>query len=94
MTHMKYSFLEKSQFENVAPVLFDILENNMNKIAPTGRTKEENYRYVEAAANKLNTKSIGVLGTLGLKVVGELHNGSCVQLRGDFADLIKWYRKK
>lgn len=54
----------------------------------------ENFRYVEAASNKLNKKSIGVLGTLGLKIVGELHEGSCVQLRGDFADLLKWYRKK
>lgn len=166
---MKYSYLEKSEFENVASVLFDILEFNMNKIAPTGRTKEENYaiwhkevsskvendevlfaiatseesreivaffehhidgetfvmdefqiaeayhgkgnvfrdmyafiienigenlRYVEAAANKLNKKSIGVLGTLGLEIVAEIHNGSCVQLRGNFEDLLKWHRKK
>ena len=52
------------------------------------------YRYVEAAANKLNTKSIGVLYTLGLKAVGELHNGGCLLLRGDFDDLLKWFRKK
>lgn len=50
--------------------------------------------YVEAAANKLNKKSIGVLGTLGLEVVGELHNGGCVLMRGKYADLLAWYRKK
>lgn len=50
--------------------------------------------YVEAAANKLNKKSIGVLGTLGLEVVGELHNGGCVLMRGKYSDLLAWYNKK
>jgi len=168
MMEMKYSILDNSMFESVAPAFFAILANNMTKICSTGRTYEEDYSlwhedvsrlvqndkvnfavateeesgeiaaffeyhidgdtfvmdefqisekyhgkgnvfrdmygfiidnigeecsYVEAASNKLNKKSIGVLGTLGLKIVGELHEGSCVQLRGNFADLIKWYRK-
>ena len=50
--------------------------------------------YVEAAANKLNKKSIGVLGTLGLEKAGELHNGGCVLMRGKYTDLLNWYRKK
>ena len=50
--------------------------------------------YVEAAANKLNKKSIGVLGTLGLEVAGELHNGGCVLMRGKYSDLLNWYNRK
>lgn len=164
---MKFSYLEKSKFDSVCSTLFKILANNMDKIAPTGHPREEDYKvwyadvsekvkddkfnivlatddndeiagffefhttddtfvmdeiqispafhgkgnvfrnihgfvfenigydykFVEAAANKLNSKSIGVLGTLGLKPVGELHNGSCLLLRGDFSDLLKWYNK-
>ena len=50
--------------------------------------------YVQAAANKLNQKSIGVLGTLGLEIVGELHNGGCVLMKGKYSDLMKWYNRK
>lgn len=165
---VKYALLEKEKFDSVSEELFDILANNMDKIAPTGKSREENYKawyadvspkvkndeinivvatdegvgkiaaffefhttadtlvmdeiqigedyhgkgvfrgiyafvfekigtdylYVEAAANKLNSNSIGVLHTLGLKPVGELHDGMCLLLRGDFADLMSWYKRK
>ena len=47
--------------------------------------------YVEAYANKLNYKSIGILKTLGLKAVGENKSGKSFRFRGDFKDLVKWH---
>jgi hypothetical protein len=166
---IKYDYLKKENFENIARDLFEILANNMDGIAPTGNPREDDYKtwhsdvspkvekdevsfllateeetgnivaflehhftedtlvldevqiskayhgkgnvfrdihgvvinsapegcvYVEAAANKLNSKSIGVLGTLGLKVAGELHNGGCVLMRGSFSDFLQWYKRK
>lgn len=104
------SFLEKEKFDTVSGALFEILANNMDEIqiAPTYhgnglfrkiyRFVFDNFttdcNYVEAAANKLNKNSIGVLQTLGLKIVGELHGGGCALLRGSFDDLMAWYRRK
>ena len=47
--------------------------------------------YVEAYANKLNHKSIGILGKLGLKIVGENRSGKSFHFKGNFADLMSWY---
>ena len=46
---------------------------------------------VEAYADKRNTKSLGVLGHLGLAVVGETKNRISLHLRGDFARLKEKY---
>ena len=46
---------------------------------------------VEAYADKRNTKSLGVLGHLGLTVIGENKNGVSWHLRGDFAVLKEKY---
>ncbi len=47
--------------------------------------------YVEAYANKLNHKSIGILGKLGLKVVGENKSGKSFHFKGSFEDLTAWH---
>jgi len=166
---VKFSYLKKENFDEIARALFEILANNMDGIAPTGNPREDDYKtwygdvrekvinnevqivlaiddasneiaaffeyhttkdtlvmdeiqiakayhgkgnvfrniygfvfdnigtdylYVEAAANKLNKKSIGVLHTLGLEIVGELHGGGCAKLKGNFADLLSWYQRK
>ncbi len=49
--------------------------------------------YVEAYADKRNTKSLAVLGHLGLTVAGENKNKICWHLRGDFAVLKGKYGK-
>ncbi len=43
---MKYRFtyLDKQFIENTLPFLFDILHSNMNVIAPTGNTYEDDFR--------------------------------------------------
>ena len=46
---------------------------------------------VEAYADKRNTKSLGVLGHLGLTVIGENKNGISWHLQGDFAVLKEKY---
>ncbi len=46
---------------------------------------------VEAYADKRNTKSLGVLGHLGLTVIGENKNKISWHLRGDFAVLKEKY---
>ena len=47
--------------------------------------------YVEAYANKLNHKSIGILGKLGLKAVGENKSGKSFHFKGSFKDLTAWH---
>lgn len=49
-------------------------------------------RYVEAYANKNNTKSLGILARLGLSVVED--TDTRCYLRGNYEDLVKWYEKK
>ena len=39
-----FEYLDKSDFSTVAPVIFCILADNMEKIAPTGNTREEDYK--------------------------------------------------
>jgi RimJ/RimL family protein N-acetyltransferase len=38
-----FSFLEKSRAAEFAPALFDLMYENMRVIAPTGKTREEDY---------------------------------------------------
>ena len=40
---MKLQYLNKDEFTQRAPRLFTILADNMNKIAPTGNAREEDY---------------------------------------------------
>ena len=40
MHHYRFSFLNKAKARDVLPLLFDILHENMDKIAPSGRTYE------------------------------------------------------
>ena len=54
----------------------------------------EDIRYVEAYANKKNTKSLGILEKLGLSIIGENTNGLSYHLRGSYTDLLKWYKKE
>lgn len=51
----------------------------------------ENICFVEAYANKNNTKSLGILKKLGLSVVGENELGTRCHLRGTYEDLLNWY---
>ena len=53
----------------------------------------EDIRFVEAYADKRNTKSLAVLGHLGLAVIGENKNQISWHLRGDFAVLKEKYGK-
>ncbi len=161
-----FSFLEKTEFTSVSEALFSILADNMERIAPTGNTREEDYKswfcgvseglkrderqivlikvkneivgffqyyvnadtfmmeeiqfipryqktslfrslyaflienlrndivFVEAYANKLNKKSMGILEHMGLISVGVNKSGSCCHYRGKYSDLIKWYNSK
>ncbi len=50
-------------------------------------------KYVEAYANKSNSKSLGILGRLGLEVIGENKTGSCWHLRGDYSSFLSWLGK-
>ena len=45
--------------------------------------------YVEAYANKKNTKSQGILEHLGLVCVGENRNGKSFYFKGKYADLVR-----
>lgn len=151
MAHFIY--LNKAEFDKFADKIFNILADNMTDIAPTGNSREEDFKlwykavsgaikdenryvvliyetgtdtfmmeelqicsefqgkddifrdlfgfvlknispellHVEAYANKLNYKSIGILGKLGLKNIGENKNGKSFHFKGDFADLMSWY---
>ena len=47
--------------------------------------------FVEAYTDKRNNKSIGILGKLGLRIIGENKNGISYHFRGTYADLLNWY---
>lgn len=164
-----FVYVNKTEFDKFADRIFDILADNMIAIAPTGNSREDDFRlwykaiggaikdenryviliyksgtdniigffqysvsadtfmmeelqicaefqgkdnifrdlfgfvlknispellYVEAYANKLNHKSIGILGKLGLKNIGENKNGKSFHFKGDFTDLMSWYAKE
>lgn len=43
-TFAEFSYLNKTKFNEYAPYIFGILADNMTKIAPTGNTREEDYK--------------------------------------------------
>lgn len=164
--NVSFEYLDKKDFSAVACDMFTVLADNMEKIAPTGNTREEDYKcwydgvsdgltrderqiilikadnvivgffqyytnsdtfmmeeiqlrekyqgenifrklygfllpdvkddikFVEAYANAANHKSIGILGHLGLSKIGVNKNGCSFHFRGNFSDLIKWYKSK
>ena len=164
---VEFSYLSKNEFNKYASQLFSVLYDNMTEIAPTGNSREEDYkswykamcgemqsdkrhiivisnanmkeiigffkysinegvfvmediqikalyrgkcnifrslygfvhehinediRFVEAYADKKNTKSLAILEKLGLSVVGENKNGISYHLRGTYEDLVNWYK--
>ena len=48
--------------------------------------------FVEAYANVNNQKSIAILKKLGLYNIGMNKNGNSYHFRGNYSDLIKWYK--
>ena len=55
---------------------------------------EAGVKLVEAYANKKNTKSMGILGKLGLEIVGENQRGTSYLFRGNYDDMLKWFEEK
>lgn len=55
---------------------------------------DTNLAFVEAYANKHNSKAIGILEKMGLKVIGLNKNGNSYHFRGDYQDLIDWFYVK
>ena len=49
-------------------------------------------KFVEAYASISNKKSIGILERFGLKNIGLNKNGRSYHFKGDFVDLVKWYK--
>lgn len=47
----------KSDFELLSPFLFQILADNMTKIAPTGNTREEDFNIWKKAVSEALQKS-------------------------------------
>ncbi len=164
--NVKFEYLNKPDFPTIACDIFNILADNMEIIAPTGNTREEDYKcwyeavndglkrekrqivlikdadsiigffqyytnsdtfmmeeiqfkpeyqgknifrslygflipnikddikFVEAYANTTNHKSMGILGKLGLAKIGINKNGRSFHFRGNYSDLIKWYKSK
>ena len=164
--NITFEYLNKADFSTVSSVIFNILADNMELIAPTGNSREEDYKcwhegvfvglerderqivlikdsdsiigffqyytnddtfmmeeiqfkpeyqgknifrklygflipnirdeikFVEAYANIANHKSIGILEKLGLSRIGMNKNGYSFHFRGNYSDLIKWYKSK
>lgn len=163
---IKFEYLNKLDFSIISNAIFNILADNMEKIAPSGNTREEDYKcwyegvsnglkrderqiilikhadniigffqyytnddtfmmeeiqfkpeyqgknifrnlygflipnimdeikFVEAYANIANHKSIGILEKLGLSKIGMNKNGHSFHFRGNYSDLIKWYKSE
>ncbi len=53
----------------------------------------EDLKFVEAYANTENHKSIGILEYLGLSKIGMNKNGHSYYFKGDYGDLIRWYKR-
>ncbi|MBP3330219.1 MAG: hypothetical protein J6L89_05230 [Clostridia bacterium] len=166
MPDIIFEYLNKNDFPDVSSVVFDILADNMEKIAPTGNSREDDFncwydgvsdglkrderqiilikdseciigffqyytntdtfmmeeiqlkheyqgksvfrslygfllenindsiKFVEAYANKGNLKSIGILEHLGLIRIGMNKNGNSFHFRGDYSDLVNWYKSE
>ena len=67
---------------NIFERIFELVFDNM----------KEDVDVVEAYANKKNTKSIGILGKLGLSIVGENKRGTTYHFRGSYTNLLNWYK--
>ena len=162
-----FEYLDKDIFSSLSREIFTVLANNMDRIAPTGCSREEDYAcwystvgeglkkearqmilirehegggligffqyyaneqsgifmmeeaqiipefwgrggifrslyefvlsqlpsgitHVEAYADKRNSRSIGILGHLGLSSVGENRRGDALHFRGDISALNSW----
>lgn len=164
--NITFEYLNKADFPAVSSVIFNILADNMEIIAPTGNSREDDFKcwyegvigglkrderqiilikdadsiigffqyytnddtfmmeeiqlkpeyqgknifrklygflipnirdeikFVEAYANITNHKSIGILEKLGLSKIGMNKNGHSFHFRGNYSDLIKWYKSK
>ena len=162
--NITFEYLKKADFSTISSVIFNILADNMEKIAPTENTREEDYKcwyegvsnglkrderqiilikdggdsvgffqyyinndtfmmeeiqfkieyqgsgifrqlyaflienirnnleFVEAYSNVNNQKSIAILKKLGLQNIGMNKNGNSYHFRGNYSDLIKWYK--
>lgn len=68
-----FEFLDKTLFRIYLHQIINILADNMSIIAPIGNSRDDSddLLYVETYDNKLNYKSIGILGKIGLKVEGK-----------------------
>ncbi len=54
----------------------------------------QDIKFVEAYANAANHKSIGILEKLGLSKIGTNKNGSSYHFKGNYSDLIKWFKNR
>jgi len=70
----EFAYLERAEFDAYAEVLFGILADNMTKIAPTGNTREEDYRsWYGAVSDGLRSERrqiVLIRGAAGGEVVG------------------------
>ena len=161
---IKIEYLNKADFLTQSSAIFKILADNMEKIAPTGNSREDDYRcwydsvsdglkrekrqivlvrddeniigffqyytnddtfmmeeiqfkpeyqgkgvfrllygfifeksdsrikFVEAFANTKNDKSIKILEHIGLAKIGMNKNGNSFHFKGNYSDLIEWYK--
>lgn len=54
MSEITFEYLNKERFDSLSNTLFSILADNMEKIAPTGNTREEDYKcWYEGVSNGL-----------------------------------------
>ena len=63
---LEFSYLSKNEFNKYASELFSVLYDNMTQIAPTGNSREEDYKlWYEAMSNEMqsNKRHIIVIST-------------------------------
>lgn len=54
----------------------------------------DSVEFIEAYANKANYKSIGILERLGFSKIGMNKNGNSYHFKGNYSDLMKWYKQR
>ena len=81
-------FMEEIQIRKSYQGKHNIFENIYKFVLDNMR---DGVCFVEAYADKRNNKSIGILGKLGLRIIGENKNGISYHFRGTYADLLNWY---
>lgn len=91
-----FKYLEKNDFEKYAPVLFEILADNMTQIAPTGSTREEDFALWYAFAKEsfcekgrsvvlvFETGTQNVIGYFQYSVCGDTFLMEEIELKADF----------